>query len=509
VGLRSRAISFEAATDPALAERLFSRIVYGPDDVPCFWLDTPTASEKMRFSFMGNAAGPHAEVLSYDVTTKTCMVTARAGAQVDAVPAESFFDFIESRINDRKCEQTDNLPFAFNGGYVGYLGYELKAECMAGGPNRHRSAVPDAVMIFADRFLAIDHLERAIYLVCILPHGDGSLDSLAREEEAWFDETERQVIELLREGHVPAHPQPETRRQGSDAVEFRLERDEAAYCDDIRTCLGKIHDGETYEICLTNRLRARCSVDPFELYRNLRHRANAPYSAFLVLPGGVQVACCSPERFLRIDQYGRVESKPIKGTRKRSPDPCEDAELRTCLEKSVKDRAENLMIVDLVRHDLSRSCVAGTVKVPHLMSIETFKTVHQMVSTVRGQLSAGISGIRCLRDAFPMGSMTGAPKIRTMQIIDDLEHSARGIYSGCIGFFALSGAVDMNVVIRSAVVRNDGVEIGVGGAIVALSDPQDEFAEILLKGHALMEAVASSITGSQHFKVGGARVAYN
>ncbi len=269
----------------------------------------------------------------------------------------------------------------------------------------------------------------------------------------------------------------------TDQLQFDIPKD--VYLKKIADCLEAIRAGESYEICLTNQLRGTCSWAALDYFEALRAANPAPFSAYIQHPD-LQVACSSPELFLNVTASGRVTSKPIKGTLARSADPLQ-------LSHDEKTRAENLMIVDLVRNDLGRVCQAGSVRVPVLMGIETYATVHQMVSTIEGDLKPGLTALDCIRAAFPPGSMTGAPKLRTMEIIERLEAQPRGIYSGCIGFLSYTGAATFNVVIRSAVFTDGNVSIGTGGAIVSQSDPEKEWDELVLKAEVLVRALRASI----------------
>ena len=228
--------------------------------------------------------------------------------------------------------------------------------------------------------------------------------------------------------------------------------------------------------------------DAWDLYRCLRRSNPAPFAAYLELPE-VAIVGSSPERFLRVSEDRRVESRPIKGTRRRSPDPEIDASLRLDLERSEKDRAENLMIVDLVRNDLGRVCQTGSVEVPELMQIEDYASVFQMVSTVTGRLRPDCQVADLIRATFPPGSMTGAPKIAAMKIIDRLEESRRGIYSGALGYIDVRGTLDLCVVIRTALVSDGRVAIQSGGGIVADSEPEAELRESLDKARPLLDAL--------------------
>jgi para-aminobenzoate synthetase len=277
-----------------------------------------------------------------------------------------------------------------------------------------------------------------------------------------------------------------------------LVREPDDYLADIKECQRQLVAGESYEICLTNKIRVPFDGDDLAYYRRLRESNPAPYAA-LFRVGDVTVFSSSPERFMKITRDRSVESKPIKGTAPRSADPDQDAMLAKTLATDPKTRAENLMIVDLLRNDLGNLSRIGTVTVPKLMAVESYATVHQLVSTIRAQLLDDVSAVRCVRECFPGGSMTGAPKLRTMEIIDRLETEARGIYSGALGYFSLTGEADFSIVIRTAVRFRDELTIGAGGAIVLDSDPDDELAELLLKAAAPLRALqlGSLVTGER------------
>ena len=423
-----------------------------------FWLDSSQARPgSTRFSIMGGADGPESFLLTHE-------------ARADG---ETVFEVLAEVLDERRCPSPTGLPFDFNGGFVGWFGYELKAEC--GFTGRHRSALPDAAFLFADRILVFDHAENAVHLVA-LENGAAGPD-----RDRWFDATES---ELRR---VPCPP-PVVPAPASDRPAIFPRRHAEGYLDDIGRCLDEIRDGESYEICLTNTFTTDAVGRPLDLYRLMRRVSPAPYGAYLRFDD-VAVLSCSPERFLRVDRDGTVSSKPVKGTAARCSDPAEDEAARRRLATSTKDAAENLMIVDLVRNDLSRVCEIGSVRVPKLMEVESHATVHQLVSTVTGQRRVGVSTVDCVRAAFPAGSMTGAPKARTIEILDRLEPGARGIYSGSIGWLGVSGAADLNVVIRTAVVTPMETSFGAGGAVVALSEAESELAECALKTEVIVGAL--------------------
>ncbi|KDD73876.1 chorismate binding enzyme, partial [Helicosporidium sp. ATCC 50920] len=424
------------------------------------------------------------------------------------------------------------LEFDFCGGLVGYLGYELRHEL--GSRVRHPATTPDAALFLADQVVVADRRTGVVSALALYGPGEGH----EAEARAWTDAQVERLAGLeasaALEGRSqsrglqtrPPRPastwslasqdeeeagEPAERRDTAEGRDFgsasggqaharstppsnprpfTLRHDRAAYVGNVQRCMEHLYSGDSYELCLTTQLRRPAAFSPWSLYRALRRSNAAPFAAFLDFGGAadLQVCCSSPERFLRGSRAGELEAKPIKGTAPRGRNSLEDALAAEALRTSEKDRAENLMIVDLMRNDLGRVCEPGSVHVPSLMAIESYATVHQMVSTVRGQRLKTASVADCVAAAFPGGSMTGAPKLRSMEILERLEGGPRGIYAGSVGFFSANDAFDLNIVIRTAVVHQGHVAVGAGGAIVVQSDPEGEFEEMMLKAGTLAKA---------------------
>ena len=455
---------FDTVVQP---EELFERTFAQAD--AAFWLDSSlTKGGQARFSFMGDAQGPRAQVLSYRSAPQELVI--RHGATVET-RSQSIFDYLREHIPAQPLEGA-SLPFDFAGGFVGYFGYELKREL--GGREAHDASTPDAMWIMADRFVAFDHAELQTWIVCL----DGR--DLQEDSRAWMQSMRQLATQQPQIGIDPALVR---QHAAAPLRSLQWQIDLQTYRSLILRSQHEILQGETYEVCLTNQLVGDGRIDPLPVYCALRECNPAPYAAYL-RSGDVAVLCASPELFLRIGTDRTVASKPIKGTAPRGATPQEDAEIAAALLADEKTRAENLMIVDLLRNDLNRVCEVDSVHVPDLFHVESYATVHQLVSTIRGRLREDMGAVDCVRAAFPGGSMTGAPKIRTMQLLDELEVSARGVYSGSIGYLSLNGAAQLNIVIRTIVCAGGRVSIGAGGAIIALSDPDAEVEEVVLKSRA-------------------------
>jgi para-aminobenzoate synthetase len=474
----SRTLEGEGPTEH-LYERLFG------DAETSFWLDSADAPTWLaQCSYLGTSAGPGERHLSYDVDSATTTIRTPAGEEIRHGP---IFELLEREMAEIGAEPPIGVDRGLIGGYVGYLGYELKADC--GSPNVHSSDLPDAALMFANRVVAVDHGRERTHIFALCRSEDAGEADAATQ---WLDEATRLVAAAICDPPTARPLDPPAEPGGQ--VSFRCGRGRARYLADIERSQAELAAGESYEVCLTDQISTDASPDPFALYRRLRRSNPSPFAAFLRF-GETAIVSSSPERFLAVGRDGAVQARPIKGTISRAEDPAEDAARQAELAGDEKTRAEHLMIVDLLRNDLGRVSEVDSVRVPDLMVVEPYATVHQVVSTVTGQLETGRSAVECVRNCFPGGSMTGAPKERTMGIIDELEDEARGVYSGAIGYFGVDGAVDLSIVIRTIVIRPGRTTIGAGGAIVMQSDPEEEFEEILLKARAPMAAIARTVTG--------------
>lgn len=503
----------------SVASRVFLSLF---NDAPtAAWLDS--SGNGGALSVLANSAGPLARTWMPQVENSS-----------------AFFAQLRSAF-DEPVEIPRDWPCEFALGWVGALGYGV--EDIA----RSREDHPDAALLFADRAVVIDHAHAVAYAMAMLP----SIGEAHAEQLEWLDTTVAEVRRIAGEvsetsgagleaipetfpssipgGAPPRDTVPAESVTIERAATFHFDQPKRQYLASIQRCLDYIAAGDSYEVCLTNTARGpalrelvnpRLTQQPGEhpalhpgeqpgansphapspellAYLQLRQVSPVPYGAFLRFdrPGQapLHILSASPERFLKVSPEGEVSAKPIKGTRPRGEDEAADARGRQELMSNPKDRAENLMIVDLLRNDLGRVCVPGSVEVPKIFSVESFSHVHQLVSTITGQLRPGLGAVDAIAASYPGGSMTGAPKIRTMEIIEELEPQPRGLYSGAIGWVSPNSAAELNITIRTLIDDGSECSFGVGGAIVADSDPLAEYQETLVKAAALLDTLGSQI----------------
>jgi para-aminobenzoate synthetase component 1 len=411
----------------------------------------------------------------YSFVTADPVAVARTGD-----PLEAARDLLRPHLR----APLEGLP-PFQGGIAGYIGYDWGAELErvtrppgdASGDER-----PDVVLGLYDWVIAWDHLEEKAWIISTGAGdaGGGSRDERAAARLAWVQE------------HLDASP-----RALADQAAATMSEPKSNFTrDEYEAAVGRVRDyiaaGDVYQVNVAQRFRTPFRGAPLALYRRLRARNPAPFGAFLDF-AGVTIASISPERFLRLDAGTRAaEARPIKGTRPRGTTPARDTELAEELLASAKDRAENVMIVDLLRNDLGKVCRTGSISVPKLCALESHPTVHHLVSTVTGVLADDADAFDLIRAAFPGGSVTGAPKIRAMEIIAELERAPRGVYCGAIGYVSAGGgAMDLNIPIRTIVVRNGEATFHAGAGIVWDSEPAAEYQETLAKARTMIEALTS------------------
>ncbi|MEI7867627.1 MAG: aminodeoxychorismate synthase component I [Candidatus Methylumidiphilus sp.] len=437
------------------------------------WADRPWAvfldsgfphSRQGRFDII--AADPLCTLV-----TRGNLTEIRQGENIRFSPDDPF-ELVKQALGD-SVETDSRLPFY--GGAIGYFAYDLarrleKLPAIAADEEN----IPDMVVGIYDWAVVVDHMERRTWLVGL----GRDPATLVRWPHLCHGFSQIPIINWPHEGFRVLE-------------ETQSNMDRALYSEAFHRIQRYIHEGDCYQVNLAQRFSARCQGSPWTAYETLRHINPAPFSAFLNFPT-VQILSSSPERFLKVTD-GVVETKPIKGTRPRSPNPEEDMYSLQALQESLKDRAENLMIVDLLRNDIGKNCQPGSVHVPCLFATESYATVHHLVSTVRGKLVEGHHALDLLRGCFPGGSITGAPKIRSMEIIEELEPHRRGVYCGSIGYIGCDGNMDSNIAIRTLVHSDPLIRFWAGGGIVVDSDAEKEYQECYHKA-------AAMLTLLNHFK---------
>ncbi len=477
---------------------------------------TPTP-ERSRYSLIGLAtdSSPIAEHRAGTTAVRTGSVTVRRPG--------GFFPWLTTAWPGTEGSSTADVPDAkapeptagpFRPGWMGWIGYGVKRE--AGSPDGAATLAPaatppEALLFQPGRGATVDHVAGTTVLYWHAEDPDGA---------AWAERTVRTLstLALPTRAEAPAGAEGPPGGEGP-APAFTLWDSREEYLAKIRAAQREITEGNTYEVCLTTQLEATVGAfDGWPTYRRLAAANRAPFTLYLraevaagvgrAVPAGtgtaapLEVLSTSPERFLAVSSEAAgswLVTEPIKGTRPRGATPEQDRALAEDLDTSVKDRAENIMITDLARNDLSRFARPGTLRTPRVCAIESYPTVHQMVSTVTAQLEPGVPRADALAAAFPPGSMTGAPKISTMDLLEELEAGPRGVYSGVAGYLSADGAADLNVLIRTlvAVPAPDGtrLSLGVGGAITADSVPQEEWDEVRTKAHGVLRVLGSAFPG--------------
>jgi para-aminobenzoate synthetase component 1 len=463
--------------------------------------DPVTTAERLlgqpNLLFLDSAAGP-GRLARYSFLSAAPVAMIRTKGR----GSPSALDQARALLAPLRTEPLPELP-PFQGGIAGYLAYDYGAVLeRLPAPRFDDLNLPDAVLGLYDWVLAWDHEAGRCWIISTgIPASEPERSSRAADRLEWV----RRLLAGPTTG--PAGRKPGPYHAGAPAPSYPVRESAAGpaleiglrssfthrgYLDAVTRVREYIVAGDIFQANLSQRLEAPLEEDPWHLYRRLREVNPAPFAAYLEFEG-VSVASASPERFLRVSPDGRVETRPIKGTRPRGISPLHDAAIGQSLRDSEKDRAENLMIVDLLRNDLSRVCRPGTVRVPELFTLERYQTVHHLVSTVEGTLAPGSDALDLLAAAFPGGSITGAPKVRAMEIIAELEPSRRGLYCGSIGYVSVTGAMDTSIVIRTLVCGGGRVTCSVGGGIVADSDPESEYQETLDKARGLITALAGAV----------------
>lgn len=475
--MRTRAISLSSARADGLEPAFLTLARMHPD---VFWLDAGPAA-RSGWSFLGVGARVTDDSGIADQPIGRTDAARTGGAE--SGEAES------GGAESGEAAVDPEWPAGpFRGGWVGWSGYDAAA-ARAGAPAAAEGgALPTSAWIHAERWIAVDHTTGAAWAVSA-----GDMDAAA-----WADEAEALTrAEALLRTDAGAPAPPASSAPPASGAHLAEERHTSTdYAELIERCRAAIRAGDAYQLCLTTRFTVPGVFDAVEVYRRLRATSRTGRGCFVRTraESGSELALCSatPEQFLRVED-GVIRTRPIKGTRPRGADADSDALLARELAASEKERAENVMIVDLMRNDLALVCEPGTVRVDELLAVESYPHVHQLVSTVSGTLRPGLTVGELLRSTFPAGSMTGAPKLSAMTILHELEAGPRGVFAGCVGWIGDAGDLDLAMVIRTVVVSADTAYVGAGGGITWSSIAAEEVREVGIKATAPLAALGARL----------------
>lgn len=431
---------------------------YYADEKDSAFLDSSLVNQLGRYSIIG--AYPYLRLVKDD-----------SGFYINGqkTTESTFEEYLKKYLLEHKDENKSSLPMV--SGAIGYFSYEYGRKLMqVASCKENLVSIPDAMLIFYDFYVIEDRHEKKTYLVA---------NGITEDAEKLLSCVERRISEPTEEiaGICTSYYNIEV------TPNFEKEEYKQAVDDMIRYII----EGDIYITNMTQQLKVKSDKKPLDVFYDLRENNPSPFGGYMDY-GDFQIVCASPERFLKMKQ-GHVNTRPIKGTRKRGETSEEDLFMRTELENSEKDKSELLMIVDLERNDLNRVCRPGSVKVTELFTVEEYATVFHLVSDIEGELEEDKTVMDLLEAAFPGGSITGAPKYRAMEIIDELENNQRNLYTGSIGYLTLDGDCDFNIVIRTALHKDGMYYLGVGGGITAESDLEFEYEETLQKAKAVLEAM--------------------
>lgn len=431
---------------------------YFADERDSVFLDSSLVNKLGRYSIIGVC--PYLKLIKDD-----------SGFYINdqRVTEISFEEYLKKYLTEHVDENRSELPIV--SGAIGYFSYEYGRKLMEVPSNKEELvAIPDAVLVFYDFYMIEDRHENRTYLIA---------NGITEDAEKQIKSVEKRIAEPLDEnGRI---------KKESYDIEIRPNFEKEEYKQAVDDMIRYIIEGDIYITNMTQQLSVKSEKKPLDVFYDLRKNNPSPFGGYMDY-GDYQIVCASPERFLKMKK-GHVNTRPIKGTRKRGETPEEDLCMRNELENSEKDKSELLMIVDLERNDLNRVCRPGSVKVTELFTVEEYATVFHLVSDIEGELEADKNVMDLLEATFPGGSISGAPKYRAMEIIDELENNRRNLYTGSIGYLTLDGDCDFNIVIRTALHKDGMYHLGVGGGITAESDLEFEYEETLQKAKAVLEAM--------------------